>query len=157
MDLADNPVTQIARFLGLGPHHLPALAPRPVGRELTIPFLSAQIRPMEIGKRLRQLRLAKGLTQGDIERRCGLLRAYISRVEGGRTVPSLATLEKWAAALEIEPYQLLFEGTGRPLAVKVSGQPERSGQAKRLVKLFDSMSSTSRRLLLNMASTLAKD
>jgi len=94
------------------------------------------MRPMEIGKRLRQLRLAKGLTQGDIERRCGLLRAYISRVEGGHTVPSLATLEKWAVALEIQPYQLLFDGRGRPSAVKVSGQPERSGQAKRLLKLF---------------------
>ncbi len=112
---------------------------------------------MEIDKRLRQLRLAKGLTQGDIERRCGLLRAYLSRVEGGHTVPSLATLEKWAAALEIQPYELLFDGRGRPSAVKVSVRPELSGQAKRLVKLFDSMSSTGRRLLLNMASKLAND
>ena len=112
---------------------------------------------MEIGKRLRQLRQAKGLSQGDIERRCGLFRSYISRVEGGHTVPSLATLEKWAAALEIQPYQLLFDGRGRPSAVKVSGQPELSGQGKRLLKLLDSMSSTGRRLLLNMAVKLAKD
>ncbi len=111
---------------------------------------------MEIDKRLRQLRQAKRLTQGDIERRCGLLRAYISRVEGGHTVPSLATLEKFATALGVEPYQLLFSGGGRPSAVKVSGQPELSGQAKRLVKLFDSMSSRSRSLLLNMASKLPK-
>jgi transcriptional regulator with XRE-family HTH domain len=112
---------------------------------------------MEIGKRLRQLRQLKGLTQGDIERRCGLLRAYISRVEGGHTVPSLATLEKWAVALEIQLYQLLFDGRGRPSAVKVSGQPELSGQAKRLIKLFDSISSARRGMLLNVASKLAKD
>jgi transcriptional regulator with XRE-family HTH domain len=125
--------------------------------ELTIPFPSAQMRPMEIDKRLRQLRQAKGLSQGDIERRSGLLRSYISRVEGGYTVPSLATLEKWAVALEIQPYQLLFDSRGHPSAVKVSRQPELSTQATRLVKLLDRMSSTSRRVLLNVASKLAKD
>ncbi|MGB7590079.1 MAG: helix-turn-helix transcriptional regulator, partial [Terriglobia bacterium] len=50
---------------------------------------------MELGKRLRALREAKGLSQGDIERRSGLLRSYISRVEGGYTAPSLSTLEKF--------------------------------------------------------------
>lgn len=69
---------------------------------------------MDVGKRLRQLREVKGLSQGDIERRSGLLRSYISRVEGGYTAPSLQTLEKFAKALEIEPYQLLFQGEGKP-------------------------------------------
>jgi transcriptional regulator with XRE-family HTH domain len=75
---------------------------------------------MDIGKRLRQLREAKGLSQSDIGRRSGLLRSYISRVEGGHTAPSLATLEKLAKALEIEPYQLLFAGGVKPTAVKAS-------------------------------------
>src|SRR5271168_5061448 len=50
--------------------------------------------PMVIGDRLRQLRESKNLGQGDIEKRTGLLRCYISRVENGHTVPSVATLEK---------------------------------------------------------------
>lgn len=111
---------------------------------------------MDIAKRLRELRESKGLSQGDIERRSGLLRSYISRVEGGYTAPSLSTLEKFAKALGVEPYQLLFEGQGRPTSPKLPEQTEISGPAKRLVKLFESMSSPNRTLLLTMAAKLAK-
>ncbi len=111
---------------------------------------------MDVGKRLRQLREIKGLSQGDIERRSGLLRSYISRVEGGYTAPSLITLEKFAKALEIEPYQLFFQGEGKPSAPKVPEQVNLGKSVKRLIKAFDSMSSTNRRLLLSMADKLGK-
>ena len=55
---------------------------------------------MDIGKRLFELREAKGMSQGDIEEKSGLLRCYISRVENGHTVPALETLEKVARALD---------------------------------------------------------
>jgi len=55
---------------------------------------------MNIGKRLRELRQAKNLSQGDLERLAGLHRSYISRVEGGHSVPALHTLERFAAALD---------------------------------------------------------
>jgi transcriptional regulator with XRE-family HTH domain len=64
---------------------------------------------MMIGTRLRQLRNQKGLSQGDIENSTGLLRCYISRVENGHTVPSLETLERFAAALDVPMYQLFFD------------------------------------------------
>ena len=54
---------------------------------------------MYIAAKLRQLRESKNLSQGDIEKRTGLLRCYISRVENGHTVPSIETLEKLARAL----------------------------------------------------------
>jgi len=111
---------------------------------------------MDIGKRLRALREDKGLSQGDIERRSGLLRSYISRVEGGYTAPSISTLEKFAKALEVEPYQLLFHGEGRPLVPKVPEQAGMSKPLKRLVKYFESMPSSSRTLLLMLASKLAR-
>jgi transcriptional regulator with XRE-family HTH domain len=111
---------------------------------------------MDIGKRLRELREAKDLSQGDIERRSGLLRSYISRVEGGYTAPSLSTLEKFAKALEAEPYQLLFHSEGRPAAPRLPAQAGVSKPVKKLVKLFEGMSSTNRKLLLTMASKLAK-
>ncbi len=53
-----------------------------------------------IHERLRELREAKNLSQGDIEKRTGLLRCYTSRVENGHTVPSLDTSEKYAGALD---------------------------------------------------------
>ena len=51
---------------------------------------------MLIGERLKALREQKNMSQGDIEKRTGLLRVYISRVENGHTVPAIETLEKFA-------------------------------------------------------------
>jgi len=69
---------------------------------------------MLIGDRLRELRESKKLSQGDIEKRTGLLRCYISRVENGHTVPAIETLEKLARALEIPLYQLFYDGEEPP-------------------------------------------
>ena len=56
---------------------------------------------VNIGEVIRSYRIERGLSQGDIERRTGLLRCYLSRVENGHTVPSLETLAKIAEAMEI--------------------------------------------------------
>jgi transcriptional regulator with XRE-family HTH domain len=69
---------------------------------------------MVIGDRLREMREEKKLSQGDIEKRTGLLRCYISRVENGHTVPAIETLEKLARALECPLYQLFYDGEGPP-------------------------------------------
>jgi transcriptional regulator with XRE-family HTH domain len=69
---------------------------------------------MVIGDRLCELRESKKLSQGDIEKRTGLLRCYISRVENGHTVPAIETLEKLARALEIPLYQLFYAGDEPP-------------------------------------------
>jgi transcriptional regulator with XRE-family HTH domain len=65
---------------------------------------------MVIGERLKALRELKKLSQGDIERRTGLLRCYISRVENGHTVPAIETMEKMARAIEVPMYQLFYDG-----------------------------------------------
>ena len=64
---------------------------------------------MIIGDRLRTLREEKRHSQGEIEKRTGLLRCYISRVENGHTVPAVETLEKFARALEVPMYQLFYD------------------------------------------------
>ncbi len=69
---------------------------------------------MLIGDRLRAIPEAKGLSQGDIEERTGLLRPYLSRIENGHTVPSVETLEKLPRSLEVPLYQLRFEGEELP-------------------------------------------
>jgi transcriptional regulator with XRE-family HTH domain len=56
---------------------------------------------VNIGEVIKSYRSTRGLSQGDIERRTGLLRCYLSRVENGHTVPSLETLAKIAEAMEI--------------------------------------------------------
>jgi transcriptional regulator with XRE-family HTH domain len=111
---------------------------------------------MQIGKRLRSLRIGHGLSQGDIERRSGLLRSYISRVEGGYTSPTLQTLEKFAEAMGIEAYQILFNDPGRPSKPARSSPPSLPESAKKLMKFYESMSSKDRKLLVTLASKLAK-
>jgi transcriptional regulator with XRE-family HTH domain len=87
-----------------------------------------RILAMIIGERLKELRTDRKMSQGDVEKRTGLLRCYISRVENGATVPSITTLEKMANALEVPMYRLFFDG--KPRSVKIAkAQPEwgRSG------------------------------
>jgi transcriptional regulator with XRE-family HTH domain len=69
---------------------------------------------MIIGDRLRALREEKNLSQGDIEKRTGLIRCYVSRVENNHTIPAIETLEKMARALEIPMYQLFYDGEEPP-------------------------------------------
>ncbi len=69
---------------------------------------------MIIGDRLRELREEKKLSQGDIEKRTGLVRPYISRVENNHCVPTIETLEKMARALEFPLYQLFYDGQEPP-------------------------------------------
>lgn len=65
---------------------------------------------MQLGQRLRELREAKQFSQGVIEKRTGLLRCYVSRVENGHTVPSVDTLEKLTRALEVPLYKPFYDG-----------------------------------------------
>ncbi|HUI43280.1 MAG TPA: helix-turn-helix transcriptional regulator [Terriglobia bacterium] len=111
---------------------------------------------MNIGTRIRSLREAKGLSQGDIERRSGLLRSYISRVEGGYTTPSLATIEKFAKAVGVQPYQLLYNGGGRARSIAVSAPPALSRSASRLMRAYEGLSASNRRLLASLAVKLSK-
>jgi transcriptional regulator with XRE-family HTH domain len=66
---------------------------------------------MNIGETIRNFRLQKGMSQGDIEKRTGLLRCYLSRVENGHTIPSLDTLAKIATAMDL-PLAQFFGGPG---------------------------------------------
>ena len=122
---------------------------------------------MIIGDRLRILREQKRFSQGEIEKRTGLLRCYISRVENGHTVPAVETLEKFARALEVPLYQLFYDGEEPP---KVPVMPKRrsggalawgdTGKDARTLAKFRQLLSRAdeddRRLLLFMAKKMVK-
>jgi transcriptional regulator with XRE-family HTH domain len=121
---------------------------------------------MIIGDRIRALRETKELSQGDIEKRTGLLRCYISRVENGHTVPAIETIEKIARALEVPLYQLFYDGEEPPVLPSL---PKRRSsddivwgtagkQARflnRLRRLLGKIEEPDRKLLLYMAQKLA--
>ncbi len=121
---------------------------------------------MIIGDRIRALRETKSLSQGDIEKRTGLLRCYISRVENGHTVPAIETIEKIARALEVPLYQLFYDGEEPPelprLPKRRSSDDIAWGSAgkearflNRLRRLLGKIDEQDRRLLLYMAQKLA--
>ena len=121
---------------------------------------------MIISDRLRALREEKRFSQGDIEKRTGLLRCYISRVENGHTVPAIETLEKMARALEVPLYQLFYEGeeppelpnlpkrkTGDEIAWGSSGKDARF--LAKFRRLLGRVDEGDRKLLLYMAQKMA--
>lgn len=62
---------------------------------------------LQFGKKLREVRLKKKLSQGDIARNLGVHRSYISGLERGRRNPSLLTVQKIAKAIGISAKELL--------------------------------------------------
>ena len=119
---------------------------------------------MIIGERLRELRQGKGFLQGEVEKRTGLLRCYISRVENGHTVPAVETLEKFARALEVPMYQLFYDGEKpkQPNLPKPNGSDiawGSKGKDARLVakfcRLFRRMNKSDLEMVLFMAQKMA--
>ena len=122
---------------------------------------------MVIGDRLRSIREEKKLSQGDIEKKTGLLRCYVSRVENGHTVPSVETLEKFARALEIPMYQLFYDGEEPPKLPNLLKRKTaddlvwgNSGKDARLLakfcRLFSRMKQGDLGLVMFMAQKLAR-
>jgi len=69
---------------------------------------------MIIGDRLRAVREEKELSQGDIEKRSGLLHCYILRVENGHQFRPLRRLKKSPEPWRVPLYQLFYDGQQPP-------------------------------------------
>lgn len=111
---------------------------------------------MVIGDRLRQLRQAKGLSQGDLEDRTGLLRCYLSRVENGHTVPSVETLDRLARALDLELYQIFYSGDGKPKAAETVKEDPPNVLERNLLQTYRRMKPPDQKLLLDWARFAAR-
>jgi transcriptional regulator with XRE-family HTH domain len=120
---------------------------------------------MQIGQRLKTLREEKDFSQGDIEKATGLLRCYVSRVENGHTVPTVETLEKWARALDMPLYKVMYEGDEPPKPRKLVNENDKGlwgyskSEASELAKLqryLAKMDSKQRTLLLGFAARMAR-
>jgi transcriptional regulator with XRE-family HTH domain len=120
---------------------------------------------VQIGQRLKTLRDEKNFSQGDIEKATGLLRCYVSRVENGHTVPNVETLEKWARALDMPLYKVMYEGDEPPKPRKLVNEDDKGlwGHSKKeaselsqLQRHLAKMDPKQRTLLLGFAARLAR-
>jgi len=111
---------------------------------------------MNIGETIRNFRLDKGMSQGDIEKRTGLLRCYLSRVENGHTIPSLDTLAKIAGAMEL-PLSHFFSDSGHTNGSKTL--PQLSDDEVRFLSQIRryavSLNDSDRKLVLAMVKKMA--
>jgi transcriptional regulator with XRE-family HTH domain len=113
------------------------------------------------------MREEKHFSQGDIEKKTGLLRCYSSRVENGHTVPAIETLEKMARALEVPMYQLFYDGEEPP---KLPNLPKRKSSddiswgstgkdarfLSKLRRLLSKAEEADRKLLLYLTQKMAQ-
>jgi transcriptional regulator with XRE-family HTH domain len=122
---------------------------------------------MLIGERLRKLREEKKLSQSDIEKRTGLLRANISRMEQGHSTPTIQTLEKLARALEVPLLRLFYECSKPPNLPQVLARKSQdhtawdsSGEDEKFLRtlrrLLSKINEQERRLILHMARKMAR-
>ena len=120
------------------------------------PFIATEPSPINIGATIRDFRLQRNMSQGDIEKRTGLLRCYLSRVENGHTVPSLETLQKIARALDLQLSEFFAEET---IAKEMSGLNLGEAEIRFLTQVqrySAHLSESDRRLLLAMVRKFAQ-
>jgi transcriptional regulator with XRE-family HTH domain len=111
---------------------------------------------MNIGSTIRGFRLQRGMSQGDIEKRTGLLRCYLSRVENGHTVPSLDTLQKIAGALDLALSEFFAEDSVAREMHALSLSEEDIRFLTQIQRYSASLSDHDRRLLLAMVRKFAQ-
>jgi transcriptional regulator with XRE-family HTH domain len=108
------------------------------------------------------------LSQGDVEKSTGLLRCYISRIENGHTIPSLETLERFSAALDVPLHRIFYNGDGEPATPnliprksldELAEEPGKAGEEARFMLQFKNLwiklGEPDRDVLLTLAKKLA--
>jgi transcriptional regulator with XRE-family HTH domain len=117
---------------------------------------------MLIGDRLKKIRESRKMSQGDIERKSGLSREFVSKIENGHAMPVITTLEKMACAMEVPLYVLFYDGEKAPPPTAVTndevGWGSKGAEARALNKFREYLGRSSprdRKLLLLLASRMA--
>jgi transcriptional regulator with XRE-family HTH domain len=80
------------------------LAPRLVTSEPAQPEADPGLR---IAAQVRELRCARHLSQRQLANRMQVPRTYISKIENGKAIPTLGSLERLSSALNVDVYHLL--------------------------------------------------
>jgi transcriptional regulator with XRE-family HTH domain len=110
---------------------------------------------MNLGESIRKIRQARGLSQGEMQKRTGILRSYLSRVENGHTVPSLATLQRLASAMGVALADF-FAGEGEGASSSAAMPSDTASQYLGELKSYlPQLSTQQRQELLEMVKEMA--
>jgi len=61
----------------------------------------------KLGKNLKRIRTAKGISQGEISRKLEVDKSFVSNIENGKTNPTLSTIAKIAKAIGVSVGELM--------------------------------------------------
>lgn len=113
---------------------------------------------VEIGRRLRQARIANGLTQKDMAQSIGVSHQAVQKYESGETRLSLSTLALLRQQLGIEAADLLpsIRADGTSVADPLANMAQ-SITGVRLANLFGRMRPDQQQSLLNVAKAIVPD
>jgi transcriptional regulator with XRE-family HTH domain len=89
-----------------------------------------------LGKRLRALRKEQGLTLAKLGQQVGLSASYLSQIERGVTMPSLARLATIASALDVEVRHFFEEDVSDPCVIRLNQGKRLGSTADVLVELL---------------------
>jgi transcriptional regulator with XRE-family HTH domain len=110
---------------------------------------------MDIGKRLHELRLAKGISVADVGASTGMPQDRIAAVEQGTETPTLDALVAWAGALGVEMHELFLSGDRSHSPEQQDGIGTLSARERKLVRLFRSLAPADQRDLLFIGRKMA--
>lgn len=122
---------------------------------------------MVIGERLRAWRTHKALSLAEMEKRTGLVRYHISRLENGHALPTLETLTRFARAFEVPLFHLVYEEGEAfppldfPRGPRLANGPARLSKKELRVRqhfdrLISRLSQRDINLLFNLARKMAR-
>jgi len=89
--------------------------PAPLAPQLvtTPPVAATAEAGLQVAAQVREIRKARHLSQRQLAGRMQVPRTYISKIENGKAIPTLGSLERLAMALEVEVSQLVRDARSR--------------------------------------------
>jgi transcriptional regulator with XRE-family HTH domain len=98
----------------------------PAADAAAVPLDAADPQPVELGRRIKMLRITRGMTLKDLEERGGISATHVSEIERGKASPTVGALSRIAMALDVRPATLVVPRTLPLVSVMRAADRERT-------------------------------
>lgn len=111
---------------------------------------------MEIGQKIKEARLSKGLTQEELGNMIGLQKSAIAKYENGRVVNiKRSTLQKLANALDLRGSDLIIESDPEA-AAELSAKVLLDGELMDAIEKYYTLSAKKQKMVRDLIDSLAE-
>lgn len=111
---------------------------------------------LDIGKMIKDARIAKGLTQEELGKLVGVQKSAIAKYENGRVVNiKRSTLQGLARALDLKGSDLIIESNPKE-AAELSARVLMDSDLREIVELYSTLTDDKKRIVKDLIRSLAK-